>query len=51
MVNLGGVAVTMDDDDWTVRTQDGRPSAHFEHTVAVTADGCLVLTQIDDGVV
>lgn len=51
MVNLGGVAVTMDDDDWTVRTQDGRPSAHFEHTVAVTADGYLVLTQIEDGVV
>lgn len=51
MVNLGGPAVTMDDDEWTIRTQDRAPSAHFEHTVAVTADGALVLTQIDGGVV
>ena len=31
-------------DGWTVVTADGRLSAHFEHTVAVTADGCRVLT-------
>jgi methionyl aminopeptidase len=50
MVNLGGYEVTMDDDGWTVRTRDRRPSAHFEHTVAVTADGALVLTAIPGGV-
>jgi methionyl aminopeptidase len=51
MVNLGESDVTMDDDGWTVRTRDHRPSAHFEHTVAVTAAGALVLTAIPDGVV
>src|SRR3990170_2079972 len=39
MVNLGGSEVVMDGDGWTVRTRDGRPSAHFEHTVAVSEDG------------
>jgi len=32
------------DDGWTVVTQDGKPSAHFEHTVAVTEDGAEILT-------
>ena len=32
------------DDDWTVVTKDGSPAAHFEHTVAVTADGYEILT-------
>lgn len=44
MVNAGGAAVRSLDDGWTVVTQDGSPSAHFEHTVAVTDDGPLVLT-------
>jgi len=51
MVNLGGAEVEMDDDGWTVRTRDRKPSAHFEHTVAVTAAGAQVLTAIPDGVV
>jgi methionyl aminopeptidase len=51
MVNLGGCEVTMDDDGWTVRTRDRKPSAHFEHTVAVTPGGALVLTAIPGGVV
>lgn len=51
MVNLGGFEVTMDDDGWTVRTRDGKPAAHFEHTVAVVAGGALVLTAIPDGVI
>ncbi len=51
MVNLGSHEVAMDADGWTVRTKDGKPSAQFEHTVAVTADGALVLTAIPDGVV
>jgi len=48
MVNLGTWRSVVDGDGWTVRTADGRPSAHFEHTVAVTPDGCEVLTLLDD---
>ena len=33
MVNLGAAAVRLLEDGWTVRTADGMPSAHFEHTV------------------
>ena len=51
MVNLGGSDVMMDSDGWTVRTRDRKPSAHFEHTVAVTAGGALVLTAIPGGAI
>jgi methionyl aminopeptidase len=44
MVNIGGFETRLLDDDWTVVTRDGSLSAHFEHTVAVTADGPWVLT-------
>jgi methionyl aminopeptidase len=44
MVNAGAAAVRALDDGWTVVTEDGSLSAHFEHTVAVTEDGPLVLT-------
>ena len=44
MVNAGGAAVESLDDGWTVVTQDGSLSAHFEHTVAVTSVGPLILT-------
>jgi methionyl aminopeptidase len=44
MVNAGGFAVEALPDGWTVVTKDGSLSAHFEHTVAVTKDGPLVLT-------
>ncbi|MDQ7844026.1 MAG: type I methionyl aminopeptidase [Armatimonadota bacterium] len=50
MVNEGTCEVFLEADGWTVRTQDGRPSAHFEHTVAVTDDGADVLTAIPGGV-
>ena len=39
MVNVGGPEIRTLDDKWTVVTQDGSLSAHFEHTVAVLADG------------
>ena len=45
MLNLGGAEVEVLKDNWTVVTKDGGLSAHFEHTVAVTKDGCLILTQ------
>lgn len=47
MVNMGGAGVKVLNDGWTAVTKDGSLSAHFEHTVAVTADGCRVLTASD----
>jgi methionyl aminopeptidase len=44
MVNLGGRHTRTLDDEWTVITLDGSWSAHFEHTIAITADGPRVLT-------
>ena len=44
MVNLGSPDVRTLDDGWTVITTDGRLSAHFEHTVAVTSQGPRILT-------
>jgi len=44
MVNAGGHEVFQDADGWKVRTRDGSRSAHFEHTVAVTKNGCCILT-------
>ncbi len=45
MVNMGRPAVKVLGDGWTAVTKDGSLSAHFEHTVAVTREGPLVLTQ------
>ena len=44
MVNVGGPDVGLTEDGWTVTTRDGSRSAHFEHTVAVTAAGPRILT-------
>jgi len=44
MVNVGSFETYVLDDGWGVMTQDGQLSAHFEHTIAVTADGPEVLT-------
>jgi methionyl aminopeptidase len=49
MVNLGGYEVYTLEDEWTVVTRDHTLSAHFEHTVAITEDGPIVLT-VTDGV-
>jgi methionyl aminopeptidase len=48
MVNTGGPGVRVLDDDWTAVTADGSDSAHFEHTVAVTASGPWILTRPRD---
>ncbi|HEX2049086.1 MAG TPA: type I methionyl aminopeptidase [Actinomycetota bacterium] len=45
MVNAGGAETRVLRDGWTVVTADGSLSAHFEHTVAITDDGCDVLTR------
>ncbi|MNC84126.1 Methionine aminopeptidase [compost metagenome] len=44
MINEGTFRITIDDDQWTARTADGRLSAQYEHTIAVTPDGPLILT-------
>jgi methionyl aminopeptidase len=44
MLNLGEKYIYEDDNDWTIKTDDGLPSAHFEHTVLVTDDGYEILT-------
>ena len=49
MVNLGTKRTRVLDDRWTVVTDDGAPSAHFEHTFTLTADGPWVLTAADGG--
>jgi len=49
MVNMGTKAVRVSADQWTQVTADGRASAHFEHTVAVTEAGPLVLTAGPNG--
>ncbi len=45
MVNAGTRSVRLLDDHWTVVTRDGRPSVHFEHTIAMTDDGPELLTK------
>lgn len=44
MINAGCAEVMILADGWTAVTADGRPSSHFEHTVAITADGPVILT-------
>ena len=46
MVNVGGPDVVTQDDGWTVVTEDGSRSAHFEHTVAVGVDGPEILSVV-----
>lgn len=48
MVNIGLPAVKVLEDGWTAVTIDGRRSAHFEHTVAITENGPEILTRLDD---
>jgi len=47
MVNLGVKEVTQDNDGWTIRTADGKPSAHFEHDVAVRNDKADILSTFE----
>src|SRR5262245_10191036 len=48
MVNAGTHEIKILPDGWTVKTRDGRVSSHFEHTIAVTEDGPVVLTALED---
>jgi methionyl aminopeptidase len=44
MINLGTPRVSMDADNWTIRTLDRKPSAHFEHQIAITEEGTEILS-------
>lgn len=44
MLNIGSPDIYMLENDWTIVTEDSRPSAHYEHTVVVTKDGYQILT-------
>ncbi len=46
MVSLGGYEITTADDGWTIKTADDSLSAHFEHSVAITTDGPVILTTL-----
>lgn len=45
MVNLGSYEVKVLKDGWTAITKDGKPSAHFEHSIAVTENGPEILSK------
>lgn len=47
MINMGKRNVTQDKDGWTIRTADGMPSAHFEHTVAVKKERAEILSTFE----
>ena len=47
MVNMGGARTRILEDRWTAVTEDGSLSAHFEHTVAITENGPVILTSLD----
>ena len=48
MINTGGYEIKMDDNEWTARTRDGSMSAQYEHTLALTKDGVIILTEQED---
>ena len=48
MINAGDWPIAMDDNGWTARTRDGSLSCQYEHTLAVTNDGVIVLTEQGD---
>lgn len=45
MINEGTAKIQVMPDKWTVKTSDGKLSAHFEHTIAITSDGAVILTK------
>ncbi len=47
MINLGTYQVYIAEDEWTVKTLDGKYSAHYEHSVAILKDGPKILTHIE----
>ncbi len=48
MINMGTKNVTQDRDGWTIRTADRKPSAHYEHQIAITDNGTIILSSFDE---
>jgi methionyl aminopeptidase len=48
MINIGTYKVTIDNNEWTARTADGSLSAQYEHTIAITDKGPIILTDQDN---
>lgn len=48
MINMGTFRMKIDDNQWTARTIDGKLSAQYEHTIAITKDGPMILTDQND---
>lgn len=48
MINLGKRNLIQEKDGWTIRTADGKPSAHFEHQIAITEEGPMILSSFDE---
>ena len=48
MVTMGNRAIWMDADRWTIRTRDGKPAAHFEHTIAVRKGQAEILSSFEE---
>ena len=47
MINMGSRNIVIERDGWTCRTKDRRPSAHYEHTLAVIGDHVEIMTTFD----
>ena len=48
MITMGTYEVYMDPDKWTIRTRDGKPAAHFEHTIAIHHGKADILSSFED---
>ncbi len=47
MINMGKKGIVQDKDGWTIVTVDGKPSAHFEHTIAINKNKADILSSFD----
>lgn len=48
MINMGGRQIIQENDGWTITAKDGKPSAHFEHTIAIAKGKADILTSFND---
>ena len=48
MVTMGKHDIWLDQDRWTIRTQDGKPAAHFEHTIAIRKGKAEILSSFEE---
>ena len=48
MITMGDRAIWMDKDRWTIRTRDGKPAAHFEHTIAIRKERAEILSSFEE---